>query len=163
MARPAARPVLVDLLALEATWPAARAGAQDRQRSTRPGPGRGTPGAPRSHSRLHRRVGARSLPGIGALRHAQSPFADSSLGAITVPTLFIAGTEDRLFPVGLAREQAGAIPGARFETVPGTAHQSLWESPEQVLPRLRAFISEIEGATGTQSENRYGHRQSQIE
>ena len=85
------------------------------------------------------------------------------LGAISVPTLFIAGTEDRLFPVGLAREQAGAIPGARFETVPGTAHQSLWESPEQVLPRLRAFISEIEGATGTQSENRYGHRQSQIE
>ena len=67
------------------------------------------------------------------------------LGAIKVPTLFICGTEDPLFPVAVARKQAGAIPDVRFEVVPGTAHQSLWESPEHVLPRLRAFISALDG------------------
>jgi len=101
---------------------------------------------------------------LAAVRSAMldRPSLIPRLGAVKVPTLFIAGTEDRLFPVDVAREQAGAIPGARFETVPGTAHQSLWESPEQVLPRLRAFIAEMEGNTGARGENLHGHRQSHI-
>lgn len=103
-------------------------------------------------------------PFLASVRSAmlERPSLIPRLGAVTVPTLFMAGTEDRLFPVGVAREQAAAIPGGRFETVPGTAHQSLWESPEQVLPRLRAFISEIEGAAGTESENLPRHGEVQI-
>jgi 3-oxoadipate enol-lactonase len=101
---------------------------------------------------------------LAAVRSAMldRPSLIPRLGAVKVPTLFISGAEDRLFPVDLAREQAAAIPGARFETVPGTAHQSLWEAPELVLPRLRAFISETQGGTGTKSENFHEHRQSQI-
>jgi pimeloyl-ACP methyl ester carboxylesterase len=88
---------------------------------------------------------------LAAVRSAMldRPSLIPRLGAVNVPTLFISGTEDPLFPIEVAREQAGAIPDARFEAVAGTAHQSLWESPEQVLPRLRAFISALDGDTAS--------------
>jgi 3-oxoadipate enol-lactonase len=97
---------------------------------------------------------------LAAVRSAMldRPSLIPRLGAVKVPTLFIAGSEDRLFPTEIAREQAGAIPGARFETMPGTAHQSLWESPEQVLPLLRTFVSEVEGGARPQKESLHRHR-----
>jgi pimeloyl-ACP methyl ester carboxylesterase len=85
-------------------------------------------------------------PFLAAVRSAMldRPSLVSRLAAIRVPTLFITGSEDGLFTVAEAREQAAAIPGARFEIVTGTAHQSLWEDPGQVVPKLRAFVSEVE-------------------
>ena len=85
-------------------------------------------------------------PFLAAVRSAMldRPSLLPRLGAITVPTLFLTGAEDGLFPVEMARAQAAAIPGARFEIVSGTAHQSLWELPEQVLPRLRTFVASFE-------------------
>lgn len=31
-----------------------------------------------------------------------------------------------------------------FEVVSGSSHLSIWETPEQVLPLLRAFIAEVD-------------------
>lgn len=66
------------------------------------------------------------------------------LPEVRVPTLFVTGAQDELFPVELARTQAQAIPGARFEVVPGSSHLSVWEAPEVVLPMLRSFITSVE-------------------
>jgi 3-oxoadipate enol-lactonase len=41
------------------------------------------------------------------------------LGAITAPTLVVAGEQDLLTPPWIAREVADAIPGARFEVIRG--------------------------------------------
>ena len=41
------------------------------------------------------------------------------LGAITAPTLVVAGEQDLLTPPWIATEVAAAIPGARFEVIQG--------------------------------------------
>ena len=84
-------------------------------------------------------------PFLAAVRSAMldRPSLLPRLGAIRVPTLFLTGAEDGLYPVEVARAHAAAIPGARFQVIPGTAHQSLWESPGQVLPELRSFFRQI--------------------
>jgi len=64
------------------------------------------------------------------------------LPEVRVPTLFVTGSEDKMFPVEAARLQAAAIPDARFEVVDQTAHQSAWEAPQRVVPLLREFLSE---------------------
>ena len=65
---------------------------------------------------------------------------------VLVPTLFVTGAEDDLFPVDVARQQAGLIPDARFVVAEGTAHQSVWEAPDRVLPLLREFIDRVDRA-----------------
>lgn len=62
------------------------------------------------------------------------------LPRIRVPTLFVTGDQDAIYPVEVARAQAGLIPGARFEVVAGTAHQSPLEKPEAVNPLIREFL-----------------------
>jgi pimeloyl-ACP methyl ester carboxylesterase len=99
-------------------------------------------------------------PFLAAVRSAMldRPSLVPRLGAVRVPTLFITGAEDPLLPVAVAREQAAAIPGARFEVVPGTAHQSPWESPGQVLPLVRAFLSTVEAGVDRRPPMRAGEQ-----
>jgi pimeloyl-ACP methyl ester carboxylesterase len=65
------------------------------------------------------------------------------LPEIRVPALFIAGDRDPLFPVEMARRQALAVPGARFEVVEGTAHLSAMEDPERVSALVRSFLESL--------------------
>ena len=65
------------------------------------------------------------------------------LGAIEAPTLVVAGDEDLVTPPRFAREIAGRIAGARVEVLPGYAHQSFMEVPEQVNALLDGFWSEV--------------------
>ena len=89
-------------------------------------------------------------PFLAAVRSAmlERPSLIPRLPDIRVPTLFLTGSEDDLLVLEDARQQAAAIPGARFEVVPGTAHQSLWESPGQTVAKLRAFLAEVERPAG---------------
>lgn len=65
------------------------------------------------------------------------------LGAIAVPTLVVAGEEDLVTPPHIARELADRIPGARLALLPGYAHQSFMEVPEQVSTLVDGFWSEV--------------------
>ncbi|MBW0117297.1 alpha/beta fold hydrolase [Pseudonocardia abyssalis] len=55
----------------------------------------------------------------------------TGIGAITVPTLVLHGTEDPLFPIGHGEAIAAEIPGARLVPLPGVGHQmpptSVWD------------------------------------
>lgn len=53
------------------------------------------------------------------------------LGEITLPTLVIHGTADRLLPVENARMIAELIPGARLEIFEDVGHLFFWERPER--------------------------------
>ena len=61
------------------------------------------------------------------------------LGAVTVPTLVVAGEEDILIPVRLSKQLQEAIPGAQWLTVPG-GHACLWESPEPFNTAFLDFV-----------------------
>ena len=61
------------------------------------------------------------------------------LGAITAPTLVVAGADDLATPVEQARTIAEGIPGARLEVVPG-AHLATMESAGVVTPLLTEHL-----------------------
>lgn len=66
------------------------------------------------------------------------------LGGITVPTLVVAGAEDRLIPADQAVSLAAAVPGARLEVVSGAGHLPPLEAPETFNRVLKGFWSEAD-------------------
>jgi pimeloyl-ACP methyl ester carboxylesterase len=68
------------------------------------------------------------------------------LGEITAPTLVLAGELDILTPPRFGHAVAEAIPGARFEVMPGEAHQPFQEVPDEFNARVDAFWREVEAA-----------------
>ena len=67
----------------------------------------------------------------------------SRLEQIDVPTLFITGEFDEARPETV-RGFAEAVPGARFEIVPGVGHASISRAPAHYREVLRAFLREAE-------------------
>jgi 3-oxoadipate enol-lactonase len=65
------------------------------------------------------------------------------LGAITAPTLVVAGEQDLLTPPWIAREVAAAIPGARFELIrgDGSSHVLLIERADDFNRLVSAFLT----------------------
>ena len=72
-----------------------------------------------------------------AMAVASSPSRVEALGSLRVQTLVVHGDADRLVPLEAGRATAGAIPGARFEIVPGMGH----DYPPQHWPRLVELIT----------------------
>lgn len=66
------------------------------------------------------------------------PSLADRLGAITVPTLVVAGEADRIVDVEVARAYAALIPGARLVVLPRTGHLPQLETPDALLALLRA-------------------------
>lgn len=65
-----------------------------------------------------------------------------AIGAIAVPVLVVAGSEDRSTPVELVRFCADAIAGARFEILDGAGHIPSIEQPERLAALMRTFLKE---------------------
>lgn len=64
-----------------------------------------------------------------------------SLSAITVPTLLIAGSQDRMTWPKVARAVQAAIPGARLVSIEGSGHALMAERPDAVLDALIGFLA----------------------
>lgn len=60
-----------------------------------------------------------------------------------IPTMVIVGEADTLTPPDEGRTMAQAIPGARFEIIPGAAHVPPLERPAEVTRLLREFLTEL--------------------
>ena len=65
--------------------------------------------------------------------------------AISVPTLVICGTEDKVTPPALSRELAGLIPGARYAEIAGAGHISNLEKPHEFNRLVEDFIADAAG------------------
>jgi pimeloyl-ACP methyl ester carboxylesterase len=61
------------------------------------------------------------------------------LGAITVPTLVLAGEQDILIPTALSHELAGLVPDAEWRTVAG-GHGCVWEHPDDFNAAFLDFL-----------------------
>jgi pimeloyl-ACP methyl ester carboxylesterase len=62
---------------------------------------------------------------------------------VRCPTLVVSGALDRMTPAATGRKLAGAIPGARFELLPGVGHFLPTEAPRPLLMLLRAFAGQV--------------------
>jgi pimeloyl-ACP methyl ester carboxylesterase len=88
-----------------------------------------------------------------ATRHAQIQTARINaahdarelLGGIGVPTLVVAGEQDRTIPAEYSRQAADAIPGAIFELVtgPGSSHAAFLERGDEVNRLTLDFLQKI--------------------
>jgi len=97
------------------------------------------------------RIAARTLammdgrPGPGLVATLQGlrdrPDSRPTLSTITVPTLVLAGDEDRVAPLSVAQGMAAAIPGARLVVIRRAAHLTPLEQPRAVNLALRAFLA----------------------
>ena len=66
------------------------------------------------------------------------------LSEIAAPTLVLSGELDIILPPRFGRSVAAGIPSARFEVMPGEAHQPFQEVPEEFDARVEAFWREVE-------------------
>jgi pimeloyl-ACP methyl ester carboxylesterase len=65
------------------------------------------------------------------------------LPRIVVPTLVVVGEGDAIAPVDVAEAMAEAIPGARFEVVPGAGHVANLENPDVFNRVFSEFLSSL--------------------
>jgi 3-oxoadipate enol-lactonase len=65
----------------------------------------------------------------------------ATLARLSVPTLFVVGSEDDLFPPALVRKAAGYIEGARVSEIPGAGHSPYFEKPEAWNAVVREFLA----------------------
>jgi 3-oxoadipate enol-lactonase len=69
-------------------------------------------------------------------------FDDGELAALTMPTLFIVGTDDEIFPPESIDKAAGHIAGARVERIEGAGHSPYFEQPDTWNSLVLGFLRE---------------------
>jgi len=74
------------------------------------------------------------------------------LGAITAPTLVVAGADDPATPAGHTEALAAAIGGARLEVVAGAAHLANVEQPERVTRLLLDHLADADPGTSVRRQ-----------
>lgn len=67
----------------------------------------------------------------------------TTTAALTLPTLVIAGSEDRASPPDLIRETADLIRGSQFELIRRAGHLPCVDQPEKFASLLTQFLSDI--------------------
>jgi 3-oxoadipate enol-lactonase len=79
---------------------------------------------------------------LAQLHSIQTHDTSERLGALSVPTLVLAGETDILIPVLLSRQLHSLIPDAQWATTRG-GHACLWEHPDQFNQAFIAFIASV--------------------
>lgn len=91
-------------------------------------------------------ISGNPLAGIVGALESMRDRADSTelLAAIDVPTLVIAGREDRLIPATTSRALADAIPSAQFTQIPEAGHLAPLEQPVPTSRVIAEFLEALE-------------------
>lgn len=71
------------------------------------------------------------------------PWTPADFARINLPTLVMAGEQDKLIPVEDARAIAAAIPHARLVTYPQGGHLPMEQLPDETVRDLRDFLTSI--------------------
>ena len=89
----------------------------------------------------------------GLFRNPAGPKA-ADLAKLSVPTLFVVGEEDLIFPVRVIEAAHRLIPGSRIEVVPGAAHSTHFEQADVFNGLLSGFLAELGlGAVGIAADD----------
>jgi proline iminopeptidase len=84
--------------------------------------------------------GPSEFTGTGTLRDFD---VTDSVGMIRVPTLFTTGEFDEARPATV-RYYASLIPGAEFALIPGAAHLTMQDNPDENIRVVREFLRRVE-------------------
>jgi pimeloyl-ACP methyl ester carboxylesterase len=71
---------------------------------------------------------------------AERPDSTPLLPEIKVPTLVVAGAEDKITPADEMRRVAQAIPGAEFVEIADAGHMAPMENPDAVNAAVTGFL-----------------------
>jgi 3-oxoadipate enol-lactonase len=90
------------------------------------------------------------IPGlVGALKGmAERPDRMNLLPAISVPTLIVAGDNDKIIPIEAATRMAQKIPDCKLEIIPGAAHMPMLEKPLALSRVLTDLIERVKADRG---------------
>jgi len=82
-----------------------------------------------------------SPQGIAAVQRGMAERPDSvpTLQTISVPTLFIAGEEDKLAGVEEGQRMRGSVQGSELAVIPRAGHYAALESPDDAFRLIRTF------------------------
>lgn len=72
-----------------------------------------------------------------------SPHLKRWLGEIDVPTLVVAGAEDRMIAEGHSQDLAALLPNAQYVEIPDAGHYPYLEQPEAFADAVSAFHSQL--------------------
>ncbi len=67
-------------------------------------------------------------------------YSHEKLKGLSVPTLFISGSEDPIFSPGMVREAASIIPGSQVKVISNTGHSPYFESPDRWNAAVIEFL-----------------------
>jgi 3-oxoadipate enol-lactonase len=81
---------------------------------------------------------------LAQLAVIQNHDAASELGALSMPTLVLAGEQDILIPTALSHDLHELIPGSSWSTTPG-GHGCMWEYPDEFNSAFIGFLRKNEG------------------
>lgn len=69
-------------------------------------------------------------------------FDDAQLSALALPTLFVVGSQDEIFPPDWIANAAARVPNARVEVVDGAGHSPYFEQPDTWNALVGGFLRE---------------------
>jgi 3-oxoadipate enol-lactonase len=72
----------------------------------------------------------------------QSDITADAVAAMTVPTMFVVGSEDGLTPPEILHEVHELIPGSTYVEFEGCGHSVYWENPEEYNRTLGSFLEQ---------------------
>ncbi|MCU1287380.1 MAG: Alpha/beta hydrolase [Acidobacteriales bacterium] len=83
--------------------------------------------------------------GIAAAQRGMAERPDSvpTLKTISVPTLVIAGEEDRSIPMSEAQRMHASIAGSELKVIPQAGHYSVFERPDETSRIIREFLDRL--------------------
>jgi pimeloyl-ACP methyl ester carboxylesterase len=87
------------------------------------------------------RLGASPGAAVALTRMSAETDVRHLLPAISVPTLVLHRTDDRVVPVAAARYVAERVPGARYVELPGDDHFPWFGDPESMLAAIEEFVT----------------------
>ncbi len=96
-------------------------------------------------AKVRRLMGAPRVESLAGALKAMAERPDSSplLATIAVPTLVVAGVDDKVIPAAVARGMAAAIKGAKGLVAPDAGHMVTLERSDQVTASLREFLNNL--------------------
>ena len=81
-------------------------------------------------------------PPIGDTGTGEIGVAPDALGDYAIPTLMVAGAQDRIFPLAVLKEVSQVIPGAQLHIVESAGHSPYFETAAEFNAVVGAFIGE---------------------
>jgi pimeloyl-ACP methyl ester carboxylesterase len=81
-------------------------------------------------------AGNRTAIGVYAGTAMTDPTLAGRLGSLEIPALVLWGDSDGIVDADYGRAYAAAIPGARFQLLPGTGHSPQLETPDLVIDAI---------------------------